>query len=95
MTSTAFTSTPSIGTQEKIKATVKAIRKVALQKGRADVRIDFRQLILLTLRKERLERHRLTTGGFFSCILFLEPLDIRLRPIDIHRPLPQRMLTSG
>ena len=37
MTSTAFTSTPSIGTQEKIKATVKAIRKVALQKGRAEI----------------------------------------------------------
>ena len=37
MTSTAFTSTPSIDTQEKIKATVKAIRKVALQKGRAEI----------------------------------------------------------
>lgn len=37
MTSTAFTSTPSIDTQKKIEATVKAIRKVALQKGRAEI----------------------------------------------------------
>ena len=37
VTSTAFTGTPTVGTQEKIEATVKAIRKVALQKGRAEI----------------------------------------------------------
>lgn len=37
VTSTAFTGTPSIDTQKKIEATVKAIRKVALQKGRAEI----------------------------------------------------------
>lgn len=37
VTSTAFTSTPTIDTQKKIEATVKAIRKVALQKGRAEI----------------------------------------------------------
>ena len=35
--STAFSGTPSIDTQEKIQATIKAIRKVALQKGRAEL----------------------------------------------------------
>ena len=35
--STAITSTPSIDTQQKIKDTIKAIRKVALQKGRAEI----------------------------------------------------------
>jgi hypothetical protein len=37
VTSTAFTGTPTIDTQKKIEATVKAIRKVALQKGRAEI----------------------------------------------------------
>lgn len=37
MASTAFSGTPSTDTQEKIKATIKAIRKVALQKGRAEL----------------------------------------------------------
>jgi len=37
VTSTAFTGTPSIDTQKKIESTVKAIRKVALQKGRAEI----------------------------------------------------------
>ena len=37
MASTAFSGTPSTDTQEKIKATIKAIRKVALQKGRAEI----------------------------------------------------------
>ena len=37
VTSTAFTGTPTVDTQKKIEATVKAIRKVALQKGRAEI----------------------------------------------------------
>jgi hypothetical protein len=37
LASTAITSTPSIDTQQKIKDTIKAIRKVALQKGRAEL----------------------------------------------------------
>jgi hypothetical protein len=37
ITSTAISGTPSIPTQEKIQATIKAIRKVALQKGRAEL----------------------------------------------------------
>jgi hypothetical protein len=40
LASTAITSTPSIGTQQKIKDTIKAIRKVALQKGRAELEIQ-------------------------------------------------------
>jgi len=40
MASTAFTSTPSIDTQKKIEATVKAIRKVALQKGRDELAVQ-------------------------------------------------------
>jgi hypothetical protein len=36
-TSTLFTSTPSIPTQQKIKDTIKAIRKVALKKGRDEI----------------------------------------------------------
>jgi hypothetical protein len=37
LASTAITSTPSLDTQQKIKDTIKAIRKVALQKGRAEI----------------------------------------------------------
>ena len=37
LASTAITSTPSIDTQQKIKDTIKAIRKVALQKGRSEL----------------------------------------------------------
>ncbi len=37
LASTAITATPSIPTQQKIKDTIKAIRKVALQKGRAEI----------------------------------------------------------
>ena len=37
VTSTAFTGTPSFDTQNKIKNTINAIRKVALQKGRAEI----------------------------------------------------------
>jgi hypothetical protein len=40
MASTAFSGTPSTDTQEKIKATIKAIRKVALQKGRAELEVQ-------------------------------------------------------
>jgi hypothetical protein len=37
LASTAISATPSIDTQQKIKNTIKAIRKVALQKGRAEI----------------------------------------------------------
>jgi hypothetical protein len=37
MTSTAFTGTPSLDTQNKIKKTINAIRKVALKKGRDEI----------------------------------------------------------
>jgi hypothetical protein len=40
LASTAITSTPSIDTQQKIKNTIKAIRKVALQKGRAELEVQ-------------------------------------------------------
>lgn len=40
LASTAITSTPSIDTQQKIKDTIKAIRKVALQKGRAELEVQ-------------------------------------------------------
>jgi hypothetical protein len=40
MASTAFTGTPSFDTQEKIKATIKAIRKVALKKGRDEIEVQ-------------------------------------------------------
>jgi hypothetical protein len=39
-TSTLFTSTPSIDTQQKIKDTIKAIRKVALKKGRDEIEVQ-------------------------------------------------------
>jgi hypothetical protein len=37
LTSTAFTGTPSFDTQNKIKNTINAIRKVALKKGRDEI----------------------------------------------------------
>ena len=37
LTSTAFTGTPSLDTQNKIKNTINAIRKVALKKGRDEI----------------------------------------------------------
>jgi hypothetical protein len=37
ITSTAFTGTPSLDTQNKIKKTINAIRKVALKKGRDEI----------------------------------------------------------
>jgi hypothetical protein len=40
MASTAFTGTPSFDTQEKIKATINAIRKVALKKGRDEIEVQ-------------------------------------------------------
>jgi hypothetical protein len=39
-TSTLFTSTPSIDTQQKIKDTIKAIRKVARKKGRDEIEVQ-------------------------------------------------------
>ena len=37
VTSTAFSGTPSLDTQNKIKNTINAIRKVALKKGKAEI----------------------------------------------------------